>query len=129
MQSEPAPPESSFLNHAEDLALLLETLPHRLDLADGVLAWRPEPRRNVLAGTTDPRARQNLDAVATRLDRQASAAQDAVREAVRTGKLELLWPIASIAGKELRPVIEEARDAISCSAPQDEPDVDLARIA
>ncbi|BCP52645.1 hypothetical protein K32_12620 [Kaistia sp. 32K] len=129
MQFEPAQPESKYLNHAEDLALLLETLPHRLDLVDGVLAWRPVSRRPVLAGPADHRARRRLDDLTTRLDRQAAAAQDAVREAVRAGKLELLWPIASVAGKELRPVIAEARDAIAASRTEEESDVPLARIA
>jgi len=135
MQFGPAPPESNYLNHAEDLALLLETLPHRLDLVDGVLAWRPEHRRNVLAIAAGHRDRVRLDQLETRIDRQAAAAQDAVREAVRTGKLELLWPIATLATKEIRPVIAEARDAIAHSgpnshpAPLDHPDAALARSA
>jgi hypothetical protein len=135
MQFGPAPPESNYLNHAEDLALLLETLPHRLDLVDGVLAWRPEHQRHVLAAAAGHSDRVRLDRLATQLDRKAAAAQDAVREAVRTGKLYLLWPIASLAQKEIRPVIAEARDAIAHSgaatqstAP-DEPHDHLDRLA
>jgi hypothetical protein len=129
MQFEPAPPESKYLDHAEDLALLLETLPHRLDLVDGVLAWRPEHRRPVLPGPADHSARRRLDDLATRLDREAAAAQDAVREAVRTGKLELLWPIASVAGKEFRPIIAEARNAIAEPRPEEDRHADLVRVA
>ncbi|MFI5409714.1 hypothetical protein [Kaistia sp. UC242_56] len=117
MQFGPAPPESNYLNHAEDLALLLETLPHRLDLVDGVLAWRPEHRRHVLATAAGHRDRVRLEQLETRLYRQATAAQDAVREVVRNGKLDLLWPIAALAAKEIRPVIAEARDAIAHAEP------------
>lgn len=135
MQFGPAPPESNYLNHAEDLALLLETLPHRLDLVDGVLAWRPEHQRHVLATAAGHRDRVRLDRLATQLDRQAAAAQDAVREVVRSGKLDLLWPIAALAAKEIRPVIAEARDAIAHAEPSspspapDETHVPLARSA
>jgi len=135
MQLGPAPPESNYLKHAEDLALLLETLPHRLDLIDGVLAWRPEARRHVLATAAGHRDRIHLDRLATRLDRQAASAQDAVREVVSSGKLGLLWPIAALAAKEIRPVIAEAREAIAhaeLTPPPpgpDEPHVPLAATA
>ena len=139
MQFGPALPESNFLNHAEDLALLLETLPHRLDLVDSALAWRPEHRRQALASAAGHRDRVRLDRLASEIDRQASSAQDAVREAVRAGKLDLLWPIAAVARSEIRPVIAKARDAIARSAPPeetrtehvapDEPHVTLARSA
>ncbi|WEK52423.1 MAG: hypothetical protein P0Y66_10815 [Candidatus Kaistia colombiensis] len=130
MQFGPALPESNYLNHAEDLALLLETLPHRLDLVDSALAWRPEHRRHVLATAAGHGDRVRLDRLATQLDRQAMAAQDAVREAVRAGKLDLLWPIAALAKTEIRPVIAEARDAIARSVPPEEPAIaDEAHVA
>jgi hypothetical protein len=115
MPFEPASPECHYLNHAEDLALLLESLPHRLDLVDGVLAWQPAQRGPMLARATDSRTRLHLDALARRLDRQAAAAQDAVREANKAGKLDLFWAIAAVTGKELRPILAETRAAIAAA--------------
>jgi hypothetical protein len=129
MQFEPASPESNYLNHAEDLALLLESLPHRLDLVDGVLAWQPAQRGPMLARAINARARLQLDALARRLDRQAAAAQDAVREANKAGKLDLFWAIAAITGKELRPVIAETRAAIVANEAQKDDHALLARSA
>jgi hypothetical protein len=129
MPLEPASPESHYLNHAEDLALLLESLPHRLDLVDGVLAWRPAQRGPMLACAVDPRARLALDALARRLDREAVAAQDAVREAVKSGKLDLLWTIAAVTGKEMRPIIAETRSAIAANDAEKDDHAPLARSA
>ena len=129
MRFEPASPESNYLNHAEDLAVLLESLPHRLDLVDGVLAWRPAQRGPVLGRATDHRSRVALDALVRRLDRQAAAAQDAVRETVKSGKLELLWTIAAVTRKELRPVIAATRDAIAANCPEKDDHAPLARSA
>lgn len=129
MPFEPAPPESNYLNHAEDLAVLLESLPHRLDLVDGVLAWRPAQRGPVLGRTTDHRRRVALDALVRRLDRQAAAAQDAVRETVKAGKLDLLWTIAAVTEKELRPAIAATRAAIADSGGEKDNHAPLARTA
>lgn len=129
MPFEPASPESHYLNHAEDLALLLESLPHRLDLVDGVLAWRPAQRGPMLARAIDPRARLQLDALARRLDRQAAAAQDAVREANKAGKLDLFWAIAAVTGKELRPILAETRAAFAANDAQKDDHALLARSA
>jgi hypothetical protein len=129
MPFEPASPESNYLNHAEDLALLLETLPHRLDVVDSVLAWRPAQRGPVLGRAVDHRTRFALDMLVRQLDRQAAAAQDAVREAVKAGKLDLLWTIASVTAKELRPVIAETRRAIAAKDAREDGDVPLARSA
>jgi hypothetical protein len=129
MPLEPAQPESQYLSHAEDLATLLESVPHRLDLVDGVLAWRPAQRGPALGPATEHRARLELDRLVRRLDRQASAAQDAVREAVKAGKLELLWTIASVTRKELRPAIAATRAAMATNDSRKDDHVPLARSA
>jgi hypothetical protein len=129
MPLEPAQPESNYLNHAEDLALLLESLPHRLDLVDGVLAWRPAQRGPMLAQAPDHRARLALDALARRLDRHAAAAQDAVREAVKAGKLDLFWTIAAVTGGEFRPIIAEVRSTVAAHDAEKNDHVPLARSA
>lgn len=118
---------TDYLNHFNEIVMLLEILPSVPELADDVMAWQPRGYRAYFEGSSfkekalailayeqaDRSLRRRLDAVVDELDRRILAAQDAVREAVASQSLFLLDPLASLATTELRPLIDQASGLIN----------------
>jgi len=118
---------TDYLNHFNEIVMLLEILPSVPELADDVLAWQPRGYRAYFEGSSfkekalailayeqaDRSLRRRLDAVVDDLDRRILAAQDAVRGAVASQSLFLLEPLASLATTELRPLIDRANGLIN----------------
>ena len=118
---------TDYLNHFNEIVMLLEILPSVPELADDVLAWQPRGYRAYFEGSSfkekalailayeqaDRSLRRRLEAVVEEMNRRILAAQDAVREAVASQSLFLLDPLASLATTELRPLIDQASGLIN----------------
>ncbi|MCW2309997.1 hypothetical protein [Rhodobium gokarnense] len=113
---------TDYLNHFNEIIMLMEMLPEMPDCAEDVLAWEPCSYQQhfevsgfkdrdlaILAYESAPAAiRADFDTTIARIDGHLVAAQNMLREA-EPGDFESHGRLAALAVDELRPLISRAR--------------------
>ncbi|MBR9825897.1 MAG: hypothetical protein GYB36_08865 [Alphaproteobacteria bacterium] len=114
---------TDYLNHFNEVVMLMEMLPDMPDCAEDVLEWRPasyaqhfemsafkDRELAIIAYEAAPRAlRAHLETLILQIDGEVQRAQDFLREATSP---QICHAVAQMATEEIKPLIAAASGAI-----------------